>query len=216
MVKLILELWFSVLWLITTVSHHPEVNRNPLIHSWIIFTLLKALERPVHHWRTESQYSWQVISLVHWTRQRPIPVTQWSQIDSCCNKILFSDMVEGSKTMPQSFVENSVILIFIPRDMIIVLEQRSQHRHPKGPLLQHDSMWDHELGGLLLMLSLPMPGRGWGGKVFQSELCVRLLFILLWEVLPLIVLCLMKTGSPLSISHHCQCPWIQLPLVYSL
>lgn len=38
-------------------------------------------------------------------------------------------------------------------------------------------------------------------RVFLSELCLCCLFILPWEVLPLIVDCGVKTGSPLSLAH---------------
>lgn len=54
------------------------------------------------------------------------------------------------------------------------------------------SVQNHRAGLRLLLL----PHRGWDERVFESELCVCLLFIWLWEVLLLIVQCLVKTGTP--------------------
>lgn len=111
-------------------------------------------------------------------RKKPIHVTLWSHIDSRCNKILFKNLLER---VPPNFHDTSYM----------IFSGTAFHTRP----------WLVLFCGRVLNWaqgSRPAAADGRQTRVFLSELCVCLLFILQWEVLPLIVDGGVKTESPLS------------------
>lgn len=141
---------------------------------------------------------WQPPNIQYGSHGQPT-VTQWAHRDQCA--------VRRSCSVTCTWKEVKVSRKSLFKTFYIISSGR-RCCSPEGLTL------NSELMGLLLPLL--MPDRGWDERVFQSELCVRLLFIWHWEVLPLIVHCLVESGSPWALSHHCHSFWNKLLHVFKV
>lgn len=184
-VKMILVLWCYVVCLLMAASHVPLRARESslvLLCHLQSFTSYTVWQKATQCQGRESLCFLQLLqlqtyySLSVW-QQRSTHVTQWSCVD--LKDMLLSEMCDRSRRMqPQLGVATSGLLnmykLFLGLHMIVFTLVKD------------------------LLSSACCTRQEWDGRVFQSELCMRWLFMLLWEELLLIVHCLVKTESPLS------------------